>query len=87
MAQGESGARAVEARVPPAYPELAMRVHLQGLVRLRVTITPSGAPGASEVLGGNPVLVKAAQDAVAHWKWTPGPKETREIVEVKFQAK
>ncbi len=87
MAQLETEGREVETRVAPAYPDLAMRMRLLGVVRLRVTVAASGAPGTSEVLGGNPVLAKAAQDAIAHWKWVPGPKETKEIVELRFRPK
>jgi len=37
-------------------------------------------------LGGNPVLVDAAVEAVAKWKFDPGPSETTEVVQVTFDA-
>jgi TonB family protein len=80
----QENARPIVSRTNPAYPVLARRLNLQGVVRLRVTVTPEGSAQSSEVLGGNPVLAAAAQDAVSHWKWVPGPRETKEIVELKF---
>jgi outer membrane biosynthesis protein TonB len=38
------------------------------------------------VLGGNPVLVEAAQDAVSKWKFEPSQSETTEIVQVGFEG-
>jgi len=85
--QAEGGASAVTTRIVPVYPELAGRMHLAGVAKLRVTVTPDGAAKTIEVLGGNPVLVKAAQDAVLHWRWVPAPHETKEIVELHFQPR
>lgn len=83
----ESSARLVITRIVPVYPELAGRLHLAGDVKLRVTVTPDGAAKAMEVLGGNPVLVKAAQDVVPRWKWVPAPHETKETVVLHFQPR
>lgn len=79
--------RLVTTRIVPAYPELAGKLHLVGTVKLRVTVAPDGAAKTIEVLGGNPVLVKAAQDAVSRWKWTPAPHATKEAVELHFQPR
>jgi TonB family protein len=54
--------KAGEVRV--AYPELARRMKISGIVRLQLQLTSSGAVRESKVLGGNPVLVAAAQEAV-----------------------
>jgi TonB family protein len=79
------GARQIIRRIAPAYPELARRLNLEeGLVKLRVTVSPDGTPKASQVLGGNPVLAKAAQDAVSTWRWAPAANESKETVELKF---
>jgi len=85
--QAEGGARAVTLRVVPVYPELAGKMHLVGVVKMRVTVAPDGAAKTMEVLGGNPVLVKAAQDAVLHWKWAPATHETKELIELHFQPR
>jgi hypothetical protein len=36
-------------------------------------------------MGGSPVLVKAAVDAIEKWKWAPAPQETKELIELTFQ--
>jgi len=76
--------RKVVARSAPIYPEIARRMNLEGIVRLRVTVSPDGSTQTTEVLGGNPILVKSAQDAVAHWKWAPSAHESKEQVELRF---
>ena len=67
--------RKITARVAPAYPELA-----EAIVR------PNGTVKSTRVLGGNPVLVEAAQDAVGKWKFEPAASETTEIAQVAFEA-
>lgn len=79
--------RHVVTRAAPVYPDLARRMNLTGIVRLRVRVTPEGLARKAEVIGGNPVLATAAQDAVSRWKWTPAPQETTEIVELSFHPK
>jgi TonB family protein len=84
-AQDSAGSgRALANRTTPIYPELAHRLNLEGTVKLLVTVAADGRVKSDEVLGGNPVLARAAQDAVSHWRWAAGPRETRESVEVAF---
>jgi TonB family protein len=83
--QPEVSARSVVTRVVPVYPELARKWSFEGVVKLRVTVAPDGAVKSSEVVGGSPLLIKSAQDAVARWKWAPAPHETKEVVELKFR--
>jgi TonB family protein len=59
-------------------------MHIRGSVRLEVNVTPSGVPKSTKVLGGHPLLVQAATDALSMWRWTPGPSETTEVIEIKF---
>jgi TonB family protein len=76
--------REVVHRVPPVYPDLAMRLHLSGIVKLRATVGPNGSVKGVNLIGGNPVFVKAAQDAVTNWKFAPAPDETQESIELRF---
>jgi TonB family protein len=80
-------ARKIVLKVNPAYPDLARRMHLSGIVKLRATIAPNGSVKSIETVGGNPVLVKAAQDAVSNWKFASGPDETHEFIELRFDAR
>ena len=78
--------RKITARVAPAYPELARKMHIHGLVRIEAIVRPNGTVKSTRVLGGNPVLVEAAQESVGKWKFEPAPSETTEIVQVAFEA-
>jgi outer membrane biosynthesis protein TonB len=46
-------------------------------------VTSDGEVKSVEPVGGSPVLLKAAEDAVSKWKFAPGP-ESRESVELHF---
>ncbi len=80
-------ARKITQKTMPAYPELARRLNLTGVVKLEVTVTPEGEVKQIEVLGGNPVFSKAAQDAVSRWKWVHEPQETKEIIQLSFRPR
>jgi TonB family protein len=78
-------ARKVLDRVAPAYPELARRANLRGIVKVEVVIAGNGKVKSVEVKGGSPVLADAAVIAVRKWKWESAPSETRELLEIKFE--
>lgn len=77
--------RKVKTRVAPAYPEIARRMKLAGTVRVFVVVSPNGSVKDSKVVGGNPVLVNAAMDALRKWKFEPANDESVGTVEFKFQ--
>ncbi|HEY6339515.1 MAG TPA: energy transducer TonB [Candidatus Sulfotelmatobacter sp.] len=84
-AQDRSADRKVLTRVAPNYPELARRMHIRGVVKLEVTVRPDGDVKTTRVVGGNPVLIQAAVDAVAKWKFEVSPNETTEVLQLTFQ--
>lgn len=67
----------------PVYPQLAREQGLRGTVRIEVTITPSGAVKSTRALGGHPVLIQAAEQALKNWKFEPGGESTV-ILEFRF---
>src|ERR1700731_2753719 len=77
--------RKVKARVEPRYPDLARQLHLEGKVRVRLTISSDGRVKDAHVLGGSPVLSNAALDAIRQWKYETAPKETTAVVEIDFK--
>jgi TonB family protein len=81
-----SSERKVSSRVAPVYPELAKKMHIHGIVKVEAVVRSNGSVKSSRVLGGNPVLVEAAQDAVSKWKFEPTQSETTEIVQVGFEG-
>jgi len=58
-------------RVPPPYPAAARSQSLQGAVELHVMIMPDGTIDKIKVVNGNPILARAAIDAVKLWRYDP----------------
>jgi TonB family protein len=86
-AQGQQSSsenvRRIVRQSAPAYPELARRMNLGGTVKVVAVVAADGSVKTVEPVGGSPVLIKAAQDAVAKWKFAPGA-ESREPIELHF---
>jgi TonB family protein len=85
-AYGEDGDRKIRQRVSPQYPELAKRVNASGTVRLEVEVSPNGEVKTVKALGGHPLLIPAAEDAVKKWKYEPAKESTTAVVEFKFSG-
>lgn len=83
LGQDESP-RKVKTRVEPTYPALAKTLHLSGMVKIQVTIAPNGTIKSTKVIGGHPVLVQAALQALEKWKFEPANEETTGIIPFKF---
>jgi len=89
MSGGVMEARLVN-RVQPEYPQAAMVLHLSGVVQLRAIIGTDGAIRNLEVVSGNPILVRAAVEAVQQWRYEPTrltgvPVEVETVITVQFQ--
>jgi|SRR3974390_535359 len=78
----ESNRRILQ-KTPPVYPDIAKKMNLAGTVRVIAAVLPDGTVKSVEPLGGSPVLLKAAQEAVAKWRFATGG-ETKEIIELHF---
>ena len=85
FANDESGPRKIKTKITPAYPEMARRMNVGGVVRLEVEVSPNGAVRNVKALGGHPVLIDAAVNAVKQWKYEAGGESTIEV-EIKFNA-
>ena len=81
----DHGGRKVKSFVKPDYPETARKLQISGTVRLEATVTPDGKVRDTKVIGGSPLLVQEATNAVKKWRYEDSPKETVETVEVVFQ--
>jgi TonB family protein len=55
----------------PEYPEVARRAGIEGQVTLLLRIGKDGAVEDSELLSGEPVLGRAASEAVDQWRYSP----------------
>jgi len=58
-------------KIAPAYPPVALQLRKEGAVELTATISREGAITGVKVASGDPVLGKAAVDAVRQWKYRP----------------
>jgi outer membrane biosynthesis protein TonB len=79
------GKRKVLKQVNAVYPSLARKINLTGIVKLVAIVAPDGSVVRTEVVGGSPVLVQSAVDAISKSKWQAGPQETKELIEVQFE--
>ena len=76
--------RRVKSRVTPTYPDLARKMSLVGVVKIAVVVAPNGSVKETKVIGGNPILVNAALDAVKKWKFEAASDESTGVIEFKF---
>jgi protein TonB len=77
--------------VKPVYPLPARRAGVQGEVILQAVIGKDGRIQNLRVISGNPLLVKAAWDAVIQWRYRPylldgEPVEVETQITVNFKA-
>ena len=66
----------------PAYPAFARQLNLSGTVKIKAVVNPDGQVKHVEVVGGHPLLVNAAVDAVKQWKYAPA--KTEATIELEF---
>lgn len=71
-------------KVMPEYPELAKQFNMKGAVRLALVIKPDGHVKQVKVLGGNPLLARAAVEAVRKWRYSPAETESTAVVKLDF---
>jgi TonB family protein len=78
-------------RVQPKYPQAALAVRAQGAVQIEATINKEGNVTNLKVLSGDPVLARAALEAVHQWRYKPyyldgAPVEIQTQITVNFKA-
>jgi TonB family protein len=78
--------RKVKSLAKPQYPELAKKLNLTGVVKIEVTIGADGKVKRTRLVGGHPVFAAEAERAAMESEFEPGPKETTEIIEFKFNG-
>jgi len=83
----DAGARKPIYKVQPKYPEYLKHHDIGGSVRLSVEVTPKGTVRTIEPLGGNPILVESAVEAVKQWKYEPAESSTTIEVKIDFNPR
>lgn len=76
--------RKILIKTAAVYPTLARSMNIHGVVKIEALIAPNGTVKSMDVKGGHPLLTQSAVTAVGHWKFEPSAKETRELIEIKF---
>ena len=76
--------RKIITKAIPAYPSLARRMSLAGSVKIEAVVLTNGSVKSTQALGGHPILVQAAVEALDRYKWEAAPRETKEIVIFNF---
>ncbi|MGH9740638.1 MAG: energy transducer TonB [Candidatus Acidiferrales bacterium] len=82
----DAAKRKVRVKVTPEYPDLARQMNVTGKVKIEAKIAADGHVADTRVVGGSPLLVNAALDALKKWRFEPAPKETTEVVEFTFNG-
>ncbi len=82
----DTAKRKVKTKTLPEYPELARQMNATGKVKIEATISAEGKVTNTKVIGGSPLLVGAAQDALKKWRFEPAAKESVEVVEFDFSG-
>jgi protein TonB len=76
----------------PAYPDMANRLGIKGMVVLKVQVNNQGKPTKVAVISGHPVLAAAAQSAVmSGWRFSPAtlggnPVESESEIRINFKG-
>jgi TonB family protein len=76
--------RKVKTRVAPVYPQMMKKMNIGGIVKLNVVVASDGRVVETTPIGGHPMLVEPAMEAVKRWKFEPAASQTIVVVEVKF---
>ena len=76
--------RKVKSKVTPVYPEIARKMGLTGNVKLQLVVAANGEVKETKVIGGHPILVNAAVDAVKKWRYETASAESTGTVEFRF---
>jgi TonB family protein len=70
--------------VPPVYPAIAVKMRVEGTVKLDATIDPDGSVSDIKIVSGHQLLVQAAVEAVKMWKYESGDAKSTQSVSVEF---
>ena len=70
VSQGVSQGLVIK-KISPDYPAQARQLRIEGTVQLEATIAKDGSVSNLKVVGGHPILARAAVEAVKQWKYRP----------------
>jgi len=77
--------RKVVKKCPPQYPVLALKMKVEGQVKLEAEVDAEGNVGEVRVVSGHALLKQAAVECVKKWQFEPGSGKTVEVVGFDFK--
>jgi TonB family protein len=83
-AAGDVAKRKIRTKIEPLYPAVARQMNISGRVKIEATISADGRVVSTRVVGGSPMLVNAALDALKQWRFEAASKESTETFEFDF---
>jgi len=77
-------------KVQPEYPSNALRMRIEGVVKLMATVGKTGSVTEVKVVSGDQLLTRSAVDAVKQWKYKPyllngDPVEIQTEISINFK--
>ena len=66
-------------RVEPKYPAMARTMHLNGDVRMDITVAEDGHVKSVANVNGAPLLASSAVEAVKKWRYTPATQDGKPV--------
>ena len=81
---GQNPERKVVERVAHVYPEIARRSHLGGVVNVVALVARDGKVKSAKPVGGSPVFIQAALEAVRQWHFETAAADSTENVQIVF---
>jgi periplasmic protein TonB len=80
-----SEVRKVKKTVQPKYPELALKMKVQGTVKVEAVVDSDGTVKNVIVVSGNVLLKPSVIDCVKQWQYEPGKDTALVPVEIDFK--
>lgn len=69
---------------PPTYPAIAIKMRIEGTVKMDITIDPDGSVSDVKVVSGHQLLSGAAVEAVKKWHYEAADSKSTQLVSVEF---
>ncbi|HLY62618.1 MAG TPA: energy transducer TonB [Terriglobia bacterium] len=69
----------------PKYPEIALKMHVEGTVKVEAVVGADGKVNNVIVVSGNPLLKSTAVDCVKQWEYEPGKDTALVSIDISFK--
>jgi len=83
-AQGAES-RKLKKSVKPVYPEIALKMRVEGVVKVEAVVGRDGAVTNVIVVSGHALLKPAAVECVKQWEYEPSSDTTLVQIEINFK--